>query len=106
MKPFGITPKLTLLFAAVFTVMLVGLYAATYYLLANELEAHLNQELLERTAGLKGYIEFRDEKPVLSFNANDAEESLFVASATRYFQVYDLATGMLVNQSQELALMG
>ena len=106
MKPFGITPKLTILFATVFAVMLGGLYIATYYLLANELEANLNQELLDRTAGLKGYIDFKDEKPELSFDAGDAEQSLFVASSTRYFQIYDLATGALVDQSQELALMG
>ena len=106
MKPLGIAPKLTLLFTAVFTVMLGGLYIATYYLLDNELQANLNEELMERTAGLKGYIDFEDEKPVLTFDANDSEQSLFVATATRYFQIYDLATGTLINQSNELALMG
>ena len=104
MKPFGVTPKLTFLFAAVFTVMLGGLYIATYYLLDNELESYLNQELLDRAAGLKGYIDFEDEQPVLVFDSNDAEESLFVATATRYFQIYDLGSGTLVHQSQELGL--
>jgi len=106
MKPFGVTPKLTILFAAVFTVMLGGLYIATYYLLDNELETYLNQELLDRAAGLKGYIDFEDEQPVLMFDSNDAEESLFVTTATRYFQIYDLMTGALVYQSKELGLMG
>jgi len=106
MKPFGVTPKLTFLFAAVFTVMLSGLYIATYYLLDNELETYLNQELLDRAAGLKGYIDFQDEQPVLMFDSNDAEESLFVTTATRYFQIYDLVTGALVHQSQELGLLG
>ena len=106
MKPFGVTPKLTFLFAAVFTVMLGGLYIATYYLLDNELETYLNQELLDRTAGLKGYIDFEDEQPVLMFDSNDAEESLFVTTSTRYFQIYDLMTGALVYQSKELGLMG
>jgi heavy metal sensor kinase len=106
MKPFGVTTKLTFLFAAVFTVMLGGLYIATYYLLDNELETNLNQELQDRAAGLKGYIDFKDEQPVLMFDSNDSEESLFVTTATRYFQIYDLATGTLVHQSQELGLMG
>jgi len=106
MKPLGITSKLTFLFAAVFTVMLGGLYIATYYLLANELETSLNQELMDRAAGLKGYIDFENDLPVLSFDSNDAEESLFVASASRYFQIYDLAGGALVYQSRELGLMG
>jgi heavy metal sensor kinase len=106
MKPLGITLKLTLLFAVVFTVMLGGLYIATYYLLANELEATLNQELLERAAGLKGYLDFDDEVPVLSFDSSDSEESLFVTTATRYYQIYDLSTGALIHQSQELALLG
>jgi hypothetical protein len=39
------------------------LYIATYYLLDNELETYLNQELLDRAAGLKGYIDFEDEVP-------------------------------------------
>lgn len=106
MKQFGVTPKLTFLFAAIFTVMLSGLYIATYYLLANELETNLNQELLDRAAGLKGYIDFADDLPVLTFDSSDAEESLFVTTATRYFQIYDLSTGELVHQSQELSLMG
>jgi len=106
MKPIGVTPKLTFLFAAVFTVMLSGFYIATYYLLDNELETYLNQELLDRAAGLKGYIDFKNEQPVLMFDSNDAEESLFVTTATRYFQIYDLATGALVHQSQELGFMG
>ena len=105
MKPIGVTSKLTLLFAAVFTVMLGGLYIATYYLLDNELETYLNQELQDRAAGLKGYIDFDNEQPVLMFDSSDAEESLFVTTATRYFQIYDLATGELVHQSQELGLM-
>jgi len=106
MKPLGITPKLTLLFTAVFTIMLGGLYIATYYLLDNELESNLNEELMERAAGLKGYIDFEDEMPVLSFDANDAEQSLFVTTATRYFQIYDVADGTLIDQSQELSLRG
>ncbi|HLQ76742.1 MAG TPA: heavy metal sensor histidine kinase [Terriglobia bacterium] len=106
MKPLGITRKLTLLFATLFTVMLGGLYTATYYLLANELEKTLNNELMERAAGLKGYIDFEDEKPLLMYDSSDSEESLFVSTATRYYQIYDLRTGDLVQQSQELSLLG
>jgi heavy metal sensor kinase len=106
MRPLGFRPKLTILFATVFTVMLSGFYVATYYLLANALETNLNDELQERAAGLKGYLDFENEQPVLKFDANDPEESLFVRTATRYYQVYDLATGVLVHQSQDLALLG
>ena len=107
MKPLGITPKLTFLFAAVFTVMLGGLYIATYYLLANELETNLNQELLDRAAGLKGYLDFEDEQPVLMFDSNDAgriplcdRQPLATSRSTTSL------TGALVHQSQELALLG
>jgi heavy metal sensor kinase len=106
MKPLGIGLKLTILFATVFTVMLSGFYIATYYLLANALETNLNDELQERTAGLKGYLDFEDEQPVVMFDSNDPEESLFVRTATRYYQIYDLASGELVHQSQDLALLG
>ena len=40
------------------------------------------------------------------FDSNDPEEALFVRTATRYYQIYDLATGELVHQSQDLALLG
>ena len=106
MKPLGITRKLTLLFATVFTLMLGGLYIATYYLLANELETNLNQELMVRAAGLKGYIDFEDEKPMIMYDTSDSEESLFVSTATRYYQIYDLSDGTLLYQSHELALLG
>jgi len=106
MKPLGFRPKLTILFATVFTVMLSGFYVATYYLLANALETNLNDELQERAAGLKGYLDFENEQPVLKFDAGDPEESLFVRTATRYYQIFDLATGGLVHQSQDLALLG
>ena len=106
MKPLGIRPKLTILFATVFTVMLSGFYIATYYLLANSLETNLNSELQERTAGLKGYLDFEDGQPVVMFDSNDPEEALFIRTATRYYQIYDLATGELVHQSQDLALLG
>jgi len=105
MKPLGIRPKLTILFATVFTVMLSGFYIATYYLLANSLESNVNNELQERAAGLKGYIDFEDGQPVVTFDSNDPEEALFVRTATRYYQIYDLATGELVHQSQDLALL-
>jgi heavy metal sensor kinase len=106
MRPLGIRPKLTILFATVFTVMLSGFYIATYYLLANALESNLNTELQERAAGLKGYLDFENEQPVIMFDSSDSEESLFVRTATRYYQIYDIATGELVHQSQDLALLG
>jgi heavy metal sensor kinase len=105
-KPLGIKPKLTLLFATVFAVLLGGLYVATYYLLANELETTLNDELVERAAGLKGYLDFEDDQPVLTFDSSDAEQTFFISTATRYYQIYELSDGALMDQSMELALLG
>src|SRR5262249_47981521 len=84
-KPLGIRSKLTVLYAAVFIALLSGFFIATYYLLANQLESALNNELVERAAGLKGYLHFEDDAPVLSYDSNDSEVAFFVKTATRYY---------------------
>ena len=106
MKPLGLRPKLTLLYTAVFTILLAVILAATYYLLANALEAALNDELLERTAALRGYLRFEDDQPVVTFDASDPEVASLMRTPTRYYQLYDLTTGDLVFQSPELQLLG
>jgi len=105
-KPLGLRPKLTLLYTAVFTALLAGFFLATYYLLANALEAALNEELIERTTALRGYLRFEDDVPVVAFDASDPEVASFVTKATRYYQMYAIDTGALVDQSQELRLLG
>src|SRR5262249_47344976 len=105
-KPLGLRPKLTLMYTAVVTVLLGGFFLAAYYLLENELEVALNNELVERVTALRGYLRFEDDAPVLEYDATDPEGASYMARASRFYQVYDIGTGDMVGQSQELQALG
>lgn len=104
MKPLGLRLKLTLIYAGLFALVLSGFGALFYHILAVRLDTSVNDELDERAAGLRGYLHFKEGKPVLVFNPNDPEESYFIHTATRYYQVYD-STGQLLEQSRDLELL-
>ncbi len=106
MKPRGLRFKLTLLYTAIFTVLLSAFFVLAYYLLANQLEATATDELVELATGLRGYLRFEDNQPVLPFDADDPEVSFFVRTATRYYQIYDLSTGAVLAQSPDARFLG
>lgn len=105
MKPLGLRLKLTLFYGALFALVLSGMGALFYHILAVRLDSSVNDELDERAAGLRGYLRFKEGKPVLAYNEKDPEETYFVHTATRYYQVYD-SEGELLEQSRELQLLG
>jgi heavy metal sensor kinase len=105
-KPRGLRFKLTLLYTAIFSVLLSGFFLVAYYLLAGQLEATATDELVERATGLRGYLAFEDNQPKLVFDADDPEVASFVRTATRYYQVYDLATGAVLVQSPDVQFLG
>lgn len=106
MKPLGLRSKLTLLYTAIFSVLLGALFISAYYLLQSQLQAAATDELVERATALRGYLRFEDGQPVLRFDPEDPEVAYFVRTATRYYQVYDLAAGEQVEQSPELQFLG
>jgi two-component system, OmpR family, heavy metal sensor histidine kinase CusS len=105
-KPLGLRSKLTLLYSAIFTLLLAVIFIASYFLFKNQLEADLNNDLSDRMEALSGYIKFEKDTPVLKFDASDPEAGLFVRNATRYFQISNLETGLTVTQSPEMRLLG
>jgi two-component system OmpR family sensor kinase len=104
-KRRGLRFKLTLLYTAIFTILLGGFFLAANYLLANELDEAATGELVERATGLRGYIRFEAGRPTLIFDAEDPEVAFFVRSATRYFQIYDLSSGGVITQSPDLQFL-
>jgi heavy metal sensor kinase len=105
-KPLGLRSKLTLLYSAIFTLLLAVIFIASYFLFKKQLEADLNGDLSDRMEALSGYIKFENDTPVLKFDAGDPEAGLFVRNATRYFQISNLETGLTVTQSPEMRLLG
>ncbi|HXE76600.1 MAG TPA: heavy metal sensor histidine kinase [Candidatus Xenobia bacterium] len=106
MRPLGVRTKLALFYAVVVGVVLSLLGALYYNTLTLRLERSVNAELDERAAALRGYLQFKDGRPVLHYKTDDPEESYFIRIATRYYQVYDAETGELLVQSPELDLLG
>ena len=106
MKPLGVRTQLALFYAVVVGEVLSILGALFYNTLTLRLERGFNAELDERSAALRGYLEFKEGKPVLQYNTSDPEESYFIRTATRYYQVYDCTSGDLLVQSPELDLLG
>jgi heavy metal sensor kinase len=106
LKRGGLRFRLTVLYTAIFAVLLTGFFAAAYYLLANQLDGAATDELVELAMGLKGYLRFENNQPVLAFDENDPEVVFFVRTATRYYQVYDLSTGAVLAQSPDVQFLG
>jgi two-component system OmpR family sensor kinase len=104
-KKLGLRTQLTLIFSLVFAGILILNTGISYRILKFRLDENLRQELKERAAGLSGYLRFPNGKPYFEYDADDPDEAYFVESSTRYYQIFDKATGELIDQSHELDLL-
>jgi len=92
--------------AATFAVLLTGFGAASYHLLARQLDRDAMADLMELTTGLHGYLHFGGDTPHVAYNARDADQATFVHEATRYYQIYDAEDGRLLVESQGVEPLG
>jgi signal transduction histidine kinase len=106
MKTVTLRAKLTLSYSIIVSLLLIGFSLLYYRVLSVDLNQALNDEVIERASGLRGFLRFEDGKPIFIYDDSDPDEAFFVRSATRYFQVYDATTGELLAQSPELETMG
>jgi hypothetical protein len=101
-KPRKLTTELTLFYAVTFALLLTAVSALYYHLLAYQTDSRLNTELVERARALRGYLHFDGNEPKLVYDSTDPEEASFILNATRYYQVYDAGTGLMVKRSEEM----
>lgn len=106
MKPLSLRAQLTLTYTAVLAAILIGFGTLTYHTLAYRLNRSLEEELEERAAALRAYLTVGRDGPRLVYDENDPEQARFIQNATRYYQVFEVASGQLVEQSRELEFMG
>jgi heavy metal sensor kinase len=106
MKPLTVRARLTLFYAVMLTVVLAFFGALFYKALGLVLERRLTAELKDRALFLASHERVEDGGVQLVFNPNDRDEAYLVHSAARYYQVFQLPSGTLVVQSQELELLG
>ena len=102
MKPLKLRTKLTLLYAAVFSVLLAAAGVLFYNILSYQMDRSLRDELIERAAALRGYLRFPKDQVTLVYDASDPEEAFFVGNATRFYQIYNALDGTLVTRSDQL----
>jgi heavy metal sensor kinase len=98
--------RLATIAAIVFGLLLAGLSLASYQVLARRLDADVTERLTALTDGLHGYLRFGPDAASVVFDAADNDQAVFVHEATRYYQVYDVATGRLVAASSGMAPLG
>src|SRR5262245_15508197 len=98
--------RLATIAAIVFGLLLAGLSLVSYQVLARRLDADVTERLTALTDGLHGYLRFGPDAASVAFDAADNDQAVFVHEATRYYQVYDVATGRLVAASSGMAPLG
>jgi two-component system OmpR family sensor kinase len=98
--------RLTLVYTAVFGVLLIATGVVSYRVLAYQLDTDVTANLSELTTGLHGYLRFGEQAPTVVFDSSDPDEATFVEEATRYYQVFDAASGQLLVQSDALRPLG
>jgi len=98
--------RLTLIYTAVFGMLLVVISVVAYTVLAYQLDADVTARLSELTTGLHGYLRFGQQSPAIAFDSSDPAEAAFVDEATRYYQIFDAASGRLLVQSDALRPLG
>jgi heavy metal sensor kinase len=98
--------RLAVIATIVSGLLLGGLSVVSYNVLARWLDEDVTTRLRELTDGLHGYLRFDGDTATVEYNANDSDQTSFVHEATRYYQVYDSATGRLLVQSPDIAPLG
>jgi heavy metal sensor kinase len=103
---FSLRTRLTVFYTLVFGVLLGVLGTVSYRVLAEQLDSDATAGLLEMTSGLHGYLRFSGDKPEVVYDSSDPDEAAFVLRATRFYQIYDATTGVLLEQSEAIEPLG
>ncbi|MCM3881223.1 MAG: heavy metal sensor histidine kinase [Vicinamibacterales bacterium] len=98
--------RLAVIYAAIFSVLLGGLSAVSYRVLARQLDADATARLVELTDGLHGYLRFDHGASTIASDPNDPDQAAFIQEATQYYQIYNASTGSLVVQSDAIEPLG
>ena len=102
MRPLTLRTKLTLFYSITVSVLLTGFALIYYRVLAVGVDRDLTEDILDRTSGLRGYLRFEEGQPGFAYDVNDPDEVTFINRATRYYQLYEIETGKLLAESDDL----
>src|SRR5256885_1235400 len=106
MRPLTLRTKLTLFYSITVSILLTGFGFVYYRVLSVGLDRDITQDVIDRASGLRGYLRFEEGVPIFDYDPNDPDELSFINTATRYYQIYELRTGTVVAESDELRATG
>jgi heavy metal sensor kinase len=101
-----LTTRLTIIYAAIFGLLLAGLSFASYRVLARQLDEDATARLIELTDGLHGYLRFDHGASTIASDRSYPDQSAFIQEATRYYQIFNAETGDVLVQSDALEPLG
>lgn len=90
----------------VFGLLVAGVSAVTYRILAAWLDRDATQRVTALASGLHGFLRFDGDRVWTSLDDTDVDQARFVHQATQYFQVYDVESGRLLAESAGLSPLG
>lgn len=105
MMALGVRTRLTLFYSAVLCVMLAGFDVLFYHALNIFMDRSLTKQLEDRVAFLHSRMQIENGNVQLAYNPADREDAYLVHVATRFYEVFELPSGNLLVQSQELELL-
>ncbi len=106
MLALSVRARLTLFYSAVLSVMLAGFGLLFYHALGLFMERSITKELEAQVAFLHSHMRVENGKVQVEFNPDNREDAYLVHVATRFYEVFELPSGKLVVQSEELELLG
>lgn len=106
MKRLGLRAKLSLIYMVLSAIVLATVGIVLYDSRIQSLNDTVHHELHQSAAGLWGYLHFQAGVPTIAYDQNDPEQAYFIATAGKYFQIYDTDNGRLLLSSSGLKSVG
>jgi heavy metal sensor kinase len=101
----GVRSRLTLFYSAVLCLMLAGFGVLFYHALNIFMDRSLTNQLEDRVAFIHSRMQIQNGNVQLAANPADREDAYLVHVATRFYEVFELPSGDIVVQSEELDLI-
>ncbi|MGA8233613.1 MAG: hypothetical protein WB795_19210, partial [Candidatus Acidiferrales bacterium] len=106
MLTFGVRTRLTLFYSAVLFVMLAAFGVLFYRTLGLFMERSITRQLKDQVAFVHKHMQTENGTAQLAVDPDNREEVYLVHVATRFYEVFELPSGNLIVQSEEMELLG
>jgi heavy metal sensor kinase len=105
MLTFGVRTRLTLFYSAVLFVMLAVFGILFYHALGLFMERSITRQLKDQVAFVHSHMQTENGTVQLAFDPENRREAYLVHVATLFYEVFELPSGNLVVQSEEMELL-